>query len=580
MFEELRTLVRKDYELHHLALQSHSNFKEDPRSKLPCYRVPQTGATCDTRSAIQVLMRYCSHLPKVSNRISRPLFWHTRHGEDMFECALLLPESVPPHLRCYLSSKTQSKRTAKSLVALQCIQKLHQHHELNDYLRSNPRFNEPPSHPFERSTIAAEDEGPTVSVSIKHTPEALMDTSGDVNAGLSLHLYAFELEARPVLLRSEVLLNSLLDSLSLAGLALPAKLPEDDLSFKFVLKKIPIRIRPRYVGFVHFSSEDMFHIQRYHRAILCWETADDMDKALPVRTWTQSSGGLYYLLVPLQKEGDILQAEEPRGWLRHAADEAQLLVNNLIKHALRTPSDDNRLGTYYSKDLASEGVIVSHHYGLFSVPVPEKPKKLTDVMMEIRGKRIEYHEYYLKKQKLTEERINELHRDSRFELMPARGVPIKCSAVNLLASPDFENEVSSLPREEDDNVKYLIPEACYEIGLLRHYSTGILFPCIIWRVQSVFITQDCLSDLRLLFNQNNQSSRVMGTRPEEGPQLPPLTLLLEAMTPRLAHESIDCERLEMLGDSVMKLLVSLRLYPVYPEADEGELTMRRAALGA
>ena len=582
MFEELRKLVQKDFELHHLALQNNFNSKEDSHSTLPCYRVPHTGAICDTRSAIQVLMRYCSHLPKAGSKISRPLFWHIRHSDDMFQCALLLPESVPPNLRCYISNSAHSKRIAKGLVALQCIQKLHQHHQLNDYLRSNSRLDQPSLQKLGRSALAADEEGPTISVAMKYIPDALIDKRGYARNG-PLHVYAFELLGdRPVLPKSALLLNSLLDALSFAGLALPAKLPEDELTFEFILKKLPIRVRPRYLECVNFSSEDMLHIQRYHRAILCWETVDDMVSALPAEMWTRSSGGLNYFLIPLHKERPFSsfssQFNKTWGWLKRAADEAQLLVNNLIKHARQTPSEDSRMSTHYRKEITSEGVIVSHHYGLFSVPVPEEPKKLTDVMMEIRGKRIEYHEYFLRKGKITEERINELHRDSSFELMPVRGVHIKCSAENLLTPPNREIDTSCSVRNVD-GVRYLLPEMCFEIGSLHHYSCGILFPCIIWRVQSVFIAHECLRDIHRLFDRNREGSSSMKACSQKELRIPSLTLILEAITPRMALETIDCERLEMLGDSVIKLLISMRLHATFPEADEGELSVRRATLG-
>jgi len=58
-------------------------------------------------------------------------------------------------------------------------------------------------------------------------------------------------------------------------------------------------------------------------------------------------------------------------------------------------------------------------------------------------------------------------------------------------------------------------------------------------------------------------------------------LLLEALTHRAyAHErksKVCYERLEFMGDAVLDLLVSEQLLAMFPDADEGELSRRRAA---
>lgn len=58
--------------------------------------------------------------------------------------------------------------------------------------------------------------------------------------------------------------------------------------------------------------------------------------------------------------------------------------------------------------------------------------------------------------------------------------------------------------------------------------------------------------------------------------------LTEALThPSYAHEfrgAIDNQRLEFLGDAVLDFVASQQLFTQYPEADEGELTRKRAQL--
>lgn len=56
-------------------------------------------------------------------------------------------------------------------------------------------------------------------------------------------------------------------------------------------------------------------------------------------------------------------------------------------------------------------------------------------------------------------------------------------------------------------------------------------------------------------------------------------LLRRALTIPEPNQSVpDNQRLEFLGDAVLELLVSERLYRLHPEADEGRLTAMRTAL--
>ncbi|KAF5804663.1 putative ribonuclease III post-transcriptional gene silencing PAZ-Argonaute family [Helianthus annuus] len=55
-----------------------------------------------------------------------------------------------------------------------------------------------------------------------------------------------------------------------------------------------------------------------------------------------------------------------------------------------------------------------------------------------------------------------------------------------------------------------------------------------------------------------------------------ISLILEAITTLRCHESFSMERLELLGDSVLKYAVSCDLYLRYPKKDEGQLSSRRS----
>ncbi|GBN10283.1 Endoribonuclease Dcr-1 [Araneus ventricosus] len=59
---------------------------------------------------------------------------------------------------------------------------------------------------------------------------------------------------------------------------------------------------------------------------------------------------------------------------------------------------------------------------------------------------------------------------------------------------------------------------------------------------------------------------------------PSPSLLLQALTTRSAHDEFSLERLEILGDSFLKMSMSIKIYIEYPNFDEGKLTFLRSQL--
>lgn len=58
----------------------------------------------------------------------------------------------------------------------------------------------------------------------------------------------------------------------------------------------------------------------------------------------------------------------------------------------------------------------------------------------------------------------------------------------------------------------------------------------------------------------------------------PINLVLEAITAQSALDICNYERLEILGDSVLKYLTSVYLFSIFPDDPEGTLTAKRTEI--
>lgn len=149
---------------------------------------------------------------------------------------------------------------------------------------------------------------------------------------------------------------------------------------------------------------------------------------------------------------------------------------------------------------------------------------------------------------------------------------------------------------------YIIPELSQAIGKCKWYAVGLVFPSVAWRLKSLLlafevrgrILQSILAyDRRSVKNNKNEyeitdsheSANAKFTDALKMTQqeklnlpfsFPNLSIMLEAITPRCITELIDSERLEMLGDSLLKLVTSVEVYRLFPRKHEGFLTFERA----
>ncbi|KFK44835.1 hypothetical protein AALP_AA1G308600 [Arabis alpina] len=107
---------------------------------------------------------------------------------------------------------------------------------------------------------------------------------------------------------------------------------------------------------------------------------------------------------------------------------------------------------------------------------------------------------------------------------------------------------------------HLPPELLVRIDVPRDVVKSIyLLPSVMHRLESLMLASQLKEDIDCSIDNFSISS----------------TTILEALTTMTCAETFSMERLELLGDSVLKYVASSYLYLQYPDKDEGQLTRQR-----
>jgi dsRNA-specific ribonuclease len=161
------------------------------------------------------------------------------------------------------------------------------------------------------------------------------------------------------------------------------------------------------------------------------------------------------------------------------------------------------------------------------------------------------------------------------------------------------------------SVQYLIPQFCQVLGKCKWYAVGLVVPSLVWRLEALLLAVEARKTLlKAIVNYDNRllSIKKKGLLSEQEqnknggifdqichPEMmiktsrngeisidqlpftfPNASLMLEALSPRLVGEMIDSERLEVLGDSLLKLVTTVEVFRIFPTKHEGFLSFERS----
>jgi hypothetical protein len=354
-----------------------------------------------------------------------------------------------------------------------------------------------------------------------------------------------------------------------------------------------------YLGARRLEREELVQIQRFHRGILCWEAEtllspknlppiDPVDKA----AWVDSSNGLLYLLMPLHPL-DIPAKEHvasceyvpPLDWLEHltaAADGAQELITNMIIQKQRyieqgamlnsklsvNGEGDKRFKNVYRGPYTPEslqGMVLSiAPHSLYIGVKSEKRKTLMSVMNPATDDTKTFYDHFIKEGSTPRADLDRIVADPTQHLVRALAVNGKLDAAALLGrvlyapgddnmSPDNNRIDSSVTCKlhRHSYMSYLLPEFCTPLGRAEYYFTGLIAPCLMWRVQSIFSAIELRTSVGELYREWKLTHPGLNMLEDDldvtssSSMVPGIMAHLEASTPRMCVELIDSERLEM-----------------------------------
>ncbi|PPS15677.1 hypothetical protein GOBAR_AA04905 [Gossypium barbadense] len=521
---QLYDIIRSEYSMTNLAI------KRDPDSD-PCllkdhtfeetnvFIVDATGASVTADSAVSLIHKYCGKLPGDKYYTPKPNFQFTS-SEGLYKCKLTLP--VNAAVQTIVGPPSRNSHLAKQLVCLEACKQLHQMGALDDHL--TPSIEEPSENAcVSKGKDSGAGAGTTKRKELHGTTciQALCGSWGEKSDDAVFFAYKFDFKC-----------NIITVVYSGFVLLIESKLADDvgntemDL---FLIGKM-VKASVSSCGQVHLNAEQLFVGSKSSGAPREFLLRDKSSSL-----WSPSR---MYLLLPLEDNStDELRIHWP------GITACTLAAEFLNKNSL--------LGTEQSDDGGSNP-------SLNSTGSPVTDCKETNI--------IRFANSSVDANSLRNTVVLAIHTGRIYCIIEA--------VSDKTAESSFAETVDTVSSEFANFYEYFYKK--YNI-VLKHPG------------QPLMLLKQSHNPHNLLVNFNDEGvsakasqAGVVNEKPWFHVHMPPELLLvldvpiLEALTTLRCCESFSMERLELLGDSVLKYAVSCHLFLRYPNKHEGQLSARRS----
>ncbi|XVF48783.1 hypothetical protein PTKIN_Ptkin03bG0216400 [Pterospermum kingtungense] len=539
------------------------------------YIVKATGASVTTDSAVSLIHRYCEKLPGDKYYTPKPSFQFTS-SEGLYKCKLTLPVSAA--FQMIFGPPSRNSQLAKQLVCLEACKLLHQVGALDDHLI--PSVEVPPeNHYISKGKDSDSGAGTTKRKELHGTTciNALSGSWGEKQDGAVFFAYRFEFSCNIV----SVLYSGFV-------LLIESKLADDvgNIELDLYLVGKMVRARVSACGEVHLDGEKMMKAKRFQEfffnglfgRLFIGSKSSGVPREFLLQNSTSFlwSSSYMYLLLPLENNsselrinwaaitacefaveflcGNSLSGVDGVGGgpsVNHTGSSMTICKKTNVIHFANSSVDVNYL---------SNMVVLAIHTGrIYStielVSNTSAESSFGETVDDVSSEFATFSEYFHKKYGIVLK-----HPGQPLLLLKQSHNPhnllVNFNDEGLSAKASQAGLVNEKPRNNIHMPPELLLVVDVPVAVLKAFY---LLPSLMHRLESLMLA----SQLREEINFHSSNFNI------------PSSLILEALTTLRCCESFSMERLELLGDSVLKYAVSCSLFLRYPEKHEGQLSSRR-----
>uniref|UniRef100_A0ACD5XC55 Uncharacterized protein n=1 Tax=Avena sativa TaxID=4498 RepID=A0ACD5XC55_AVESA len=527
------------------------------------YLVGTTGAKVTADSSIGVIVQYCNKLPKDKYNTTKPSFEFNDHG-DGFVCTLTLPSCDV--LSPLVGPKARNKQKAKQLVCLDACKQLHQLGVLDDFLCSS--VEKPPPVISIKTTVQSSTEGvgTTKRKELHGTTgvRALSGTWASEKTAVKLQSYKLNFSCDQVGQRYSgfVLLLDTTIANEAANLDIDLYLHDKMVKASVSpcdLLELDVQQMERAKLFQALMFNGLFG------KLFTGSKSSDVPREFILNkcdAFIWNSANMYLILPTLESHGISCI-----NWrvIDEAATAVKLMRKIYSEDKMNIPGildfDQNDRDLIHLANTSCEAralrnvVVLAVHTGKIYTALHVADLSANSTFDGVSdNKETEFNTF-------TEYFENKYGIVLRHPSQPLLVLKPTHKPHNLLSSK-FRDEGNREKKNGGmNNAKshvHMPPELLIPLNLSENILRAFyLFPSLMHRIETLMLASQLRSEIS--YDGSNISS----------------FLILEAITSLRCSEDFSMERLELLGDSVLKYAVSCHLFLKFPDQDEGELTSRR-----
>ncbi|GLT85624.1 hypothetical protein SLE2022_038100 [Rubroshorea leprosula] len=528
-----------------------------------------TGASVTADSSVGLIKQYCEKLLNDESYTPKPSF-HLSISEGLYDCRLTLPANAA--FQTIVGPAITNSHLAKQLVCLEACKKLHQLGALDNHLLP---LVEMPSKDDHNMTSKDSDSGAgTTKRKELHGTTQIRALSGSWAGKLDstiFHAYKFDFYC-----------NIVTEVYSGFVLLLESKLDDDvgNLELNLYLVSKMVKTSVSSCGHVQLDAEQMMKARCFQeflfnglfgRLFVRSKSSELREFLLQNDTSSLWSASNMYLLLPLEssptdqwkinwmainaccfateflKRNSLLNSERHDGNGDNKSPSKTFLhetdckVENVIHFANES----------VDRNLLKNMVVLAVHTGriysileLLNDTSAESPFDGNDDAAQ--PEYASFAEYFNKKYQIV----------LRYPGQPLLLLKQSHNPHNLLVSFCDEGAYSKARFRA-----YMPPELLLRIDVpISVLKSMYLLPSLMHRIETLMSASQLREEINCGSNKFNISS----------------SLILEALTTLRCCESFSMERLELLGDSVLKYAVGCHLFLRYHEKNEGQLSAQRS----